>query len=161
MDTQESELLVVPTKPGNRDPRDSVEGRGGRVAETEKGKMAGTLCSGNVTTKLQWIAKLARKHQKRVFSSVAHAIDLEWVREAYRRTRKDGASGVDGRDAADFAKHLEQNLSKLAEQLRSGSYRPPPVLRAHIPKANGKTRPIGIPKYHSNCTWFQHALGKC
>lgn len=109
--------------------------------------MTETLRSGSVTTKLQWLAELARRHRKRVFSSVAHAIDLEWVREAYRRTRKDGASGVDGRDAADFAEHLERNLGNLAEQLRSGSYRPPPVRRAHIPKANGKTRPIGIPTF--------------
>jgi group II intron reverse transcriptase/maturase len=82
-----------------------------------------------------------------VFSSVAHAIDLEWVREAYRRTRKDGARGVDGRDADDYAANLEENLRVLAENLRAGSYRPPAVLRAHIPKANGTTRPIGIPTF--------------
>jgi RNA-directed DNA polymerase len=109
--------------------------------------MAETLRSGSVTTKLQRIAKLAREHPTRVFSSVAHAIDLEWVREAHRRTRKDGATGVDGRDAADYASNLEANLSELAAKLRAGSYRPPPVRRAHIPKANGKTRPIGIPTY--------------
>ncbi len=109
--------------------------------------MSETLRSGNVTTKLRRIAELARKHPARVFSSVAHAIDLDWVREAYRRTRKDGAAGVDGRSAADFAAQLEANLSSLTEKLRSGSYRPPPVRRAHIPKANGKTRPIGIPTF--------------
>jgi hypothetical protein len=58
--------------------------------------MAETLCSGNVTTKLQRIAELAREDRSRVFTSVAHAIDLEWVKEACRRTRKDGAAGVDG-----------------------------------------------------------------
>jgi RNA-directed DNA polymerase len=109
--------------------------------------MAETLCSGNVTTKLQRIAKLAREHPTRVFSSVAHAIDLEWVREAYRRTRKDGAAGVDGRTADDFAANLEENLAALARKLREGSYKPPPVQRAHIPKANGKVRPIGIPTF--------------
>jgi retron-type reverse transcriptase len=107
--------------------------------------MTETLRSGNVTTKLRRIAELAREHPTRVFSSVAHVIDLEWVREAYRRTRKDGAAGVDGRSAGDYAANLEENLSNLAEKLRAGSYRPPPVRRAHIPKANGKTRPIGIP----------------
>ncbi len=109
--------------------------------------MSETLCSGNVTTKLQRIAELARKHPTRVFSSVSHVIDLEWMREAYRRTRKDGAAGVDGRTAAEYAKDLEANLSALAWKVREGSYRPPPVLRAHIPKANGKTRPIGIPTF--------------
>jgi group II intron reverse transcriptase/maturase len=109
--------------------------------------MSETLRSGNVTTKIQRIAELARKHPTRVFSSVAHAIDREWVREAYRRTRKDGATGVDGRDAAAFAEHLEMNLGALAEKLRTGSYRPPPVKRVHIPKSPGKTRPIGIPTF--------------
>lgn len=109
--------------------------------------MSETLRSGSVTTKLQRIAGLARRHPTRVFSSVAHAIDLEWVREAYRRTRKDGARGVDGRNADDYAANLEKNLSDLTEKLRTGSYRPPPVLRAHIPKANGQMRPIGIPTF--------------
>jgi retron-type reverse transcriptase len=66
---------------------------------------------------------------------VAHAIDVEWVREAYRRTRKDGAAGVDGRSAADFAEQLEMNLKRLAESLRTGSYKPPPVRRVEIPKS--------------------------
>lgn len=109
--------------------------------------MAETLCSGTVTTKLRRIAELAREHPTRAFSSVAHVIDVEWLKEAYRRTRKDGARGVDGRSATDYAKDLEANLAKLAAQLREGSYRPPPVRRAHIPKANGKTRPIGIPTF--------------
>ena len=109
--------------------------------------MAETLRSGSVTTKLQRIAELARVHPTRAFSSVAHAIDLEWVREAHRRTRKDGAIGVDGRSSSDFAAGLEANLMSLAESLRYGSYRPPPVRRTYIPKAHGKMRPIGIPTF--------------
>jgi len=138
---------MVPLKPGNHRSWDSVEGRGDQFAEPENGTMSETLRSGNVTTKIRRIAELAREHPTRVFSSVAHAIDLEWVREAYRRTRKDGAPGVDGRDAASFAQHLETNLESLAEKLRTGSYRPPPVRRVHIPKSPGKTRPIGIPTF--------------
>ena len=138
---------MVPLKPGNQDPRDSVEGRGDRVAEPAKGKTTETLRSGDVTTKLQRIAELARRHPERVFSSVAHVIDLAWMSEAYRRTRKDGALGVDGRSAADFAINLEANLKDLADRVRTGRYKPPPVRRAHIPKANGKTRPIGIPTF--------------
>ena len=109
--------------------------------------MPETLCSESVTTKLRRIAELAREHPERVFTSMAHVLDVEWIREAYRRTRKDGARGIDGQSAADFAKNLEVNLHKLAVGLRSGEYRPPPVRRALIPKANGKTRPIGIPTF--------------
>ena len=138
---------MVPLKPGNHRPWDSVKGRGDQFAEPENGKMSETLCSGSVTTKIQRIAKLASKHPTRVFSSMAHAIDVEWVREAYRRTRKDGATGVDGRSAADFTEQLEVNLQRLADSLRTGSYKPPPVRRVEIPKSPGKTRPIGIPTF--------------
>jgi RNA-directed DNA polymerase len=122
-----------------------VEGRDGWEAEPEKRKMAETLRSGNVTTKLQRIAELAREDRGRVFTSVAHAIDLEWMKEACRRTRKDGAAGVDGSTWATYVKDLEAKLEALATKIRSGSYRPPPVRRAYIPKANGDARPIGIP----------------
>ena len=115
---------------GEPKPWDSVEGRGDQFAEPEKRKMSETLRSGSVTTKLQRIAELAKMDPVRVFSSVAQAIDLEWMEEAYRRTRKDGATGVDGRTAADFATDLKVNLQGLAERLRAGTYRPPPVRRA-------------------------------
>src|SRR5690606_34908553 len=80
------------------------------------------------------------------FTTLAHFIDLVWLREAYRRTRKDGASGVDGQTAADYERHLEENLSALLDRFKSGRYRAPPVRRVYIPKADGKRlRPIGIP----------------
>lgn len=124
-----------------------MEGKGGRQAEPEKGKMAETLSSGTVTTRLRRIAELARRQRERVFTSVSHVMDLDWMREAYRRTRKDGAAGVDGQTSADYEKELEANLEALVQKVREGSYRPPPVRRVHIPKANGKTRPIGIPAF--------------
>lgn len=109
--------------------------------------MSETLSSGDVTTRLQRIAKLAKEHPDRVFTSIVHVIDEEWMREAYRRTRKGGAVGVDGQDAKGFAAQLEANLKALVEQLRKGTYRAPPVRRVHIPKGDGKTRPIGIPTF--------------
>ena len=74
-------------------------------------------------------------------------MDLEWMREAYRRTRKDGAPGVDGSSAADFAADLTVNLQDLLDRAKSGTYRAPPVRRVEIPKGGGKTRPIGIPTF--------------
>jgi hypothetical protein len=43
------------------------------------------------------------------FTSLNHYLDLDWLYEAYRRTRKDGAPGVDGQTAAAYAEHLEDN----------------------------------------------------
>ena len=122
-------------------------GKGRSSYRSKKGPTSETLCSGNVTTKLRRIAELANTDRQRALTSVAHVIDLDWLREAYRRTRKDGAPGVDGKTATEFAADLEQNLGALATRLRAGTYRPPPVRRVHIPKGNGTTRPIGVPTF--------------
>lgn len=109
--------------------------------------MTGTLNSGDISTRLLRIAKLAREDRKRIFVSVGHVIDIEWMREAYNRTRKDGALGVDRQTAEEFAGDLEANLKTLVDGLHSGNYKAPPVRRAYIPKGNGKTRPIGVPTF--------------
>jgi len=82
------------------------------------------------------------------FTSLAHHIDVEWLHEAHRRTRKNGAVGVDGQTAAQYAEHLEANLQALLDRFKAGTYKAPPVRRKHIPKGDGsKTRPIGIPTF--------------
>ncbi|MFY0577594.1 reverse transcriptase domain-containing protein [Cystobacter fuscus] len=82
------------------------------------------------------------------FTTLAHYIDLEWLQEAYRRTRKDGAVGIDGQTAKQYAQALEANLQSLLNRAKSGDYRAPPVRRVHIPKGDGKsTRPLGIPTF--------------
>jgi RNA-directed DNA polymerase len=104
--------------------------------------------SESVSTKLERIAKQAREAPEMAFRSLAHHIDLDWLREAYRRTRKDGATGVDRQTATEYAANLEGNLQSLLDRAKSGSYRAPPVRRVHIPKATGgETRPIGIPTF--------------
>ena len=109
--------------------------------------MSESLNSGSISTRLARIAELARKHPERAFMSLHHAIDVEWLREAYRRTRKDAAVGVDGQSAKDYARDLEKNLESLLVRFRTGSYRAPPVRRVHIPKGDGRTRPIGVPTF--------------
>ena len=68
------------------------------------------------------------------------------VWEAFKKVKANqGAAGVDGQSIADFEADLSNNLYKLWNRLSSGSYFPPPVRRVDIPKANGGTRPLGIP----------------
>ncbi len=82
-----------------------------------------------------------------VWTTLAHHIDLPWLHEAYRRTRKDAAVGIDGVRAQEYEAALEANLTGLLERFKTGSYRAPAVRRVHIPKdgADTKMRPIGIP----------------
>jgi RNA-directed DNA polymerase len=110
--------------------------------------MKGTQRSEIVCTKLQRIANLAKERRGEPLTTLAHHIDIDWLHEAYRRTRKDGAKGVDGRSAKQYARRLESNLQGLLERAKSGAYRAPPVRRVHIPKGDGsRTRPIGIPTF--------------
>jgi RNA-directed DNA polymerase len=108
--------------------------------------MTGIPSSEAVSTKLQRIRELAQRMPHTALTSLSHHIDIEWLREASRRTRKDGAVGVDGQTWHDDERDLQANLESLLSRFKSGSYRAPPVRRVHIPKGAGKeTRPIGIP----------------
>jgi group II intron reverse transcriptase/maturase len=101
----------------------------------------------NLLTKRQWIVELARRKPGTVLFSLQHVIDFEWMREAYMRTRKDGATGIDGVTAVEYEANLEANLRDLLERIKSGRYKAPPVRRTYIPKADGSQRPLGIPTY--------------
>lgn len=110
--------------------------------------MAETQSSVNVSTKVERIAKLAREAPDMAFQTLAHHIDVEWLHEAYKRTRKDGATGVDGQTAEQYAADLAGNLQHLLDRAKSGTYFAPPVRRVHIPKGSGnETRPLGIPTF--------------
>ena len=109
--------------------------------------MPETSSSKNISTKLERIAKLARNHPKMEFTTLAHHIDEDWLREAYRRTRKTGAAGIDGQTAKEYAEGLEDRLEKLLTSAKTGRYRAPPVRRVYIPKGKGETRPLGIPTF--------------
>jgi group II intron reverse transcriptase/maturase len=111
--------------------------------------MAGAQEPVDVSTKQQRIAEIARQHPETSLTSLAHLIDLDWLLQAYQRTRKDGAVGVDGQTGEDYAADLEGNLRSLLERAKSGTYHAPPVRRVHIPKAGSatETRPLGIPTF--------------
>ena len=121
------------------------EGRGAKEPSERKTKDMSK--SSSVSTKRRRIAELARQARDMAMN-LSHHMDLEWFEEAYRRTRKDGAVGVDGEGAREYAADLRCRLEALMERAKSGSYRAPPVRRVHIPKGKGKeTRPIGIPTF--------------
>jgi group II intron reverse transcriptase/maturase len=90
---------------------------------------------------------MARLNRDRVFASLHHVIDLEWMQEAYRQTRKDGTPGIDGVTAEAYEANLEANLQDLLDRIKSSRYVAPPVRRVYIPKADGSQRPLGIPTF--------------
>ena len=71
----------------------------------------------------------------------------DWLHAAYDRVRHNTGSqtpGVDGQTMRAFEAHGEENLTRLRDILRTKQFVPAPVRRVYIPKANGKTRPLGI-----------------
>jgi RNA-directed DNA polymerase len=114
-----------------------------------EGNMASASKLVDVFTKQQRIAELARQSPEMGFTSLAYFIDIIWMLQAFHRTRKDGAVGVDGQDGEDYAANLLGNLQSLLNRAKSGTYQAPPVRRAYIPKAGSatETRPLGIPTF--------------
>lgn len=109
--------------------------------------MEGTPNPDPISTRQERIAKLAREAPDMAFRTLGHHVDLDWMRRAHAETRKNGAVGIDGVTATQFAENLDANLSDLIDRAKSGRYRAPPVRRVHIPKGNGETRPLGIPTF--------------
>jgi group II intron reverse transcriptase/maturase len=70
--------------------------------------------------------------------------DLMW--RAFRNVKRNrGVAGIDKVSIGMFEKNLEQNLQSLMRRLKNGTYQSRPLRRVHIPKGEGKTRPLGIP----------------
>jgi len=99
---------------------------------------------GSISTRQRRIGKTARVKPELAFTSLAHNIDIFWLWEALKRTRKDGAPGVDGVTWQTYASNWRDNLGNLLEEFKSGRYKAPNLRRAYVPKAGGKQRPIAI-----------------
>jgi RNA-directed DNA polymerase len=100
-----------------------------------------------VSTKLRQIAETAAHEPTMVFTTLAHLIDVDFLTEAFHRTRKDSAPGVDGATAEEYAENLDDNLQSLHKRLRTGRYKAPPVKRVWLNKDDGGQRPIGMPVF--------------
>jgi RNA-directed DNA polymerase len=138
---------IGPVNLGNVAERTQGRKEGRRNTELSAGKAQDMSKSDSVSTKQRRIAQLAREAPDMAMN-LSHHMDLEWFEEAYRRTRKDGATGIDEQTAQEFAEDLQENLQRLIDLAKSGTYRAPAVRRVHIPKGSGKeTRPIGIPTF--------------
>jgi len=144
-----SEQLGTSDEVGEPVPRDPAEQRQLPTCGTLLGNMRIEMSGSQiVSTVQQRIAKLANEARDMSFTSLNRYLTVEWLREAYHLTRKDGAVGVDGQTATQYEKNLTANLEALKERSQSGTYVAPPVRRTYIPKGSGKElRPLGIPSF--------------
>ena len=113
--------------------------------------------SPTVYTKLQQLAKQAVQHPDRVFTTVAHLVDVDMLREAFYRA-PDKAPGVDKVTKKAYERDLEANLVDLHKRLRTGRYFAPPVERVWIDREDGKKRPIGKPTFEDKVAQRAYAM---
>ena len=99
---------------------------------------------GTLPANLARVNEAAKRSRQTRFTALLHHIDVEALERAFRRLRRKAASGVDGVTVETYEGELESNLRDLHERVHSGRYRPQPVRRTYIPKADGGRRPLGI-----------------
>jgi len=106
--------------------------------------MTATAMAETMSPKLLEVRERAKRNPQRRFLSLAHLIDEDALKRAYRRIRKDAAVGVDGVTKEQYRLELDGNVANLLSRMKAGTYRHQPLRRVHIPKGKGRTRPIGI-----------------
>jgi RNA-directed DNA polymerase len=100
-----------------------------------------------MSTQLSQITCKAKFDRKVRFTSLAHLLTPEFLKETWGQMNRRAAAGIDGESCEQFESELEQRVQEINQQLRAGTYRAPAVRRVEIPKGPGKvgTRPLGIP----------------
>jgi group II intron reverse transcriptase/maturase len=97
-----------------------------------------------VPSALDRVRQVAKRDRCARFTALLHHVTVDRLRDAYRRSKREAAPGVDGVTWAQYGERLEDNLRALHDRLHRGAYRAKPTRRAYIPKADGRSRPLGI-----------------
>src|SRR5439155_9083079 len=146
-DRGKSDGPVVPAKPPNNaqgGAAEAVEGRGpaegNATSETRSGRRAGQ----SAPSELDRVRRVAQTDEDGRFTALLHHVDVDRVRAAYWAIRPQAAPGVDGVTWQDYGHGLEEHLRDLQARVARGAYRAKPSRRAYIPKADGRSRPLGI-----------------
>jgi retron-type reverse transcriptase len=99
----------------------------------------------DVGTALDGIRQTAHGRRDAKFTNLLHHIyAVERLEQAYLAVKRDAAAGVDGQTWAGYGQNLEANLLDLSDRLARGGYRPQPVKRVYIDKADGSQRPATV-----------------
>jgi len=148
-----SDACVVPKKLPNKAVGETpaaaevVEGRRAAKGNAIAARMSRrTIRSYDVGTALDGIRQTAKGRRDARFTGLLHHIyAVERLEQAYLAVKRDAAAGVDGQTWESYGQALEANLLDLSDRLARGGYRPQPVKRVYIDKADGSKRPLGVP----------------
>jgi RNA-directed DNA polymerase len=97
-----------------------------------------------LTVELQ-IMERARKFPDEPLTNLHSFIDQQLLEACFGALNKKGAAGIDVQSWHEYNELREERIPKLLDQFKSGQYRAPAIRRTHIPKEDGKKRPLGVP----------------
>jgi len=95
-------------------------------------------------SKLSSISYCAKSDPAFEFLSLAHHLNVEFLKDCYLSLDRNKAVGIDRVSWAEYGKTLDENLERLVSKLKRKSFKPLPSKRVYIPKGNGEMRPLGI-----------------
>ena len=99
---------------------------------------------GETWQKLSLISGHARRAPDFQFTSLAHLLNVEYLRDCYKSLNRNKAVGIDNVSWEEYGKNLEENLKLLVSRLKRKKYKPIPARRVYIPKSETGRRPLGI-----------------
>ena len=100
--------------------------------------------SGFTWQKLSLISGHARSDPNAQFTSLAHLLNIEFLRDCHQSLNRNKAVGIDKVSWEEYDKNLNENLKQLVIRLKRKKYKPLPARRIYIPKGDGNKRPLGI-----------------
>jgi group II intron reverse transcriptase/maturase len=144
---EKSDEVVVPEKSAKTwvTPVESMEGRTEAKRKSAASNAFSAQHEGEALRFLQRIGERAKQKPKEKWTTLLSHIRVPLLKEAYQRLRRNAAAGVDGMTWDEYGERLDERLLDLEDRVHRGSYHPQPVRRVHIPKGDGKSRPLGIP----------------
>jgi len=144
----ESDGCIIPKKLPNKGEDDSlaevVEGRQPTKGNTIQAATRRTQGRARVSFGLDGVREVARKDKGVRFTALLHHVTAKLLQESFYCLKREAACGVDGMTWSEYEVNFEERLHDLHSRLHRGSYRAQPSRRVHIPKPDGRLRPLGI-----------------
>ena len=100
--------------------------------------------AGKTWLKLSLISGHARRDPDFQFTSLAHLLNVEYLRDCYKSLNRNKAVGIDNVSWEEYGRKLDENLERLVLRLKRKKYKPIPARRVYIPKNETEKRPLGI-----------------
>ncbi len=145
MMTRKSEGRIRATTSGNLVALGPERAKAARVdTNLKEGNMFEPKSSKEMSPGLRRVMERARRNPHERQQSLAYLIDVDSLKRSYGRLRRQAQPGVDRVTKEEYGQNLEENLQDLLKRLKTLKYRHQPILRVHVPKEDGRKRPIGI-----------------